>query len=133
MICPYHLREQVYVVTDQFSNAEFCFFDSISVFFTQQFRSDHKCMLNNNRLVFIKFLMDIIQAIFRRITYPKLIIVLFKSTSISIYLKCFLSLANGLVALYPTINLFVFFKNLAGIGRSSFHVMFMGRDPWCDT
>ena len=30
---------------------------------------------------------------------------------------------------YPTTNLFVFFKNFAGIGRSRCHVIFIGLDP----
>lgn len=34
---------------------------------------------------------------------------------------------------YPTTNLFVFFKNLAGIGRSNFQVMFIGLLPECWT
>jgi len=34
---------------------------------------------------------------------------------------------------YPTTNLFVFFKNFAGIGRSSCQVMFIGLLPVCFT
>ena len=34
---------------------------------------------------------------------------------------------------YPTTNLFVFFKNFAGIGRSSCQVIFMGLLPLCFT
>ena len=34
---------------------------------------------------------------------------------------------------HPTISLFVFFKYFAGIGASSFHVIFMGFDPSCFT
>ena len=30
---------------------------------------------------------------------------------------------------YPTTNLFVFLRYLAGIGLSSFHVIFIGREP----
>ena len=35
--------------------------------------------------------------------------------------------------LYPTISLLVFLRNRAGMGRSSFHVMFIGREPSCRT
>ena len=34
---------------------------------------------------------------------------------------------------YPTTSLFVFFKYFAGIGASSFHVIFMGLEPSCLT
>ena len=37
------------------------------------------------------------------------------------------------VLLYPTINLLVFLRNRAGMGRSSFHVIFIGREPSCLT
>lgn len=41
--------------------------------------------------------------------------------------------ANDFHYLYPTISLLVFLRNRAGMGRSSFHVMFIGREPSCRT
>ena len=41
--------------------------------------------------------------------------------------------AFGNVNDYPTINLFVFFKNFAGIGRFRCQVIFIGREPSCFT
>ena len=41
--------------------------------------------------------------------------------------------ANNFHYLYPTISLLVFLRIRAGMGRSSFHVMFIGREPSCRT
>ena len=56
------------------------------------------------------------------------------------YMNDWVLIHNGLFVInernahhYPTTNLFVFFKNFAGIGRSSCHVMFIGLLPVCFT
>lgn len=43
------------------------------------------------------------------------------------------SVMRSLESFYPTTSLFVFFKYFAGIGASSFQVMFIGRSPSCLT
>lgn len=47
--------------------------------------------------------------------------------------RCVNSQGRRAALLYPTASLFVFFRNFAGIGRSSFHVIFIGLLPSCFT